>query len=95
MEATVVVAAAVEAEEEEAAAAAASTPQRSGRKRPRAIGSGRYRSVSSQQAGSRPGTDGRRRRMEAAATSQPHRRPRTQEKEAVFAWTGIADLTAD
>jgi len=46
MEATVVVAAAVEAEEEEAAAAAASTPQRSGRKRPRAIGSGRYRSVS-------------------------------------------------
>ncbi|NP_001353930.1 uncharacterized protein LOC101027244 precursor [Zea mays] len=49
----------------------------------------------SQQAGSRPGTDGRRRRMEAAATSQPHRRPRMQEKEAVFAWTGIADLTAD
>uniref|UniRef100_A0A804Q3D0 Uncharacterized protein n=1 Tax=Zea mays TaxID=4577 RepID=A0A804Q3D0_MAIZE len=48
-----------------------------------------------QQAGSRPGTDGRRRRMEAAATSQPHRRPRMQEKEAVFAWTGIADLTAD
>jgi hypothetical protein len=42
MEATV---AAAEAEEEEAAAAA-STPQRSGRKRPRAIGSGRYRSVS-------------------------------------------------
>lgn len=41
-----VVAAVAEAKEEEAAAAATSTPQQSRRKRPRAIGSGRYRLVS-------------------------------------------------
>lgn len=50
MEAAAAVAAAAEFEEEEAAAAAAAavalTPQQSGRKRPRANGSGRYRSVS-------------------------------------------------
>jgi hypothetical protein len=47
MEAAAAVAAAAEAAEAEAEAAAASTPQQSGRKRPRANGSGgRYRSVS-------------------------------------------------
>ncbi|XP_062190476.1 DDT domain-containing protein PTM-like [Phragmites australis] len=46
MEAAAAVAAAADAAEAEAEAAAAGTPQKSGRKRPRANGNGRYRSVS-------------------------------------------------